>query len=621
LVLGDPGDDILSFLGVIRSLGRGGIEVHIGWYPPDSEALWSRYVARAHELPIYDPDDDRWKTALADLMDRESFDLVIPCSDPSLIPLQLHRSELATHGRIYHLSDEAFRIVSDKLEANELARSVGLRLPRGCTVERLDQIDMIRSELRLPVVLKPQWSYDRVSVGNRRSVQFVDNWEELEQALRELLSLGPVAAQEFFRGRGAGVELLLCEGEPLLEFQHLRLHEPVRGGAGTYRQSMSLTPELRDAAVALLRPLRYTGVAMVEFKVNSKTGEWVFIEVNGRFWGSLPLAVAAGADFPIALFQLLVEGRREFRRDYRVGLRCRSWRDDLWWLISNLRSRRSDPSLPTTPLWKVGLEALTGLVTLKERSDTFALDDPGPAVAELRLIARGTWRSLSRRINRIRLQSSPVRRRLEQRARTALRGAGSILFVCLGNICRSPFAEHYARHCLPADRIIRSAGYHPKALRCCPEMAIAEAAHWAIDLRGHRSQTLSDDLVRAAEAVFVFDEQNFQCIRQNYPSSLPRTHFVGALNRQGPLFIQDPYGLDSSAFERTYQAIAAALQLGSCSLPGPDFGSPLGQASDRLGSTVKRLRQEQSPPGSADREPMSSDWPLSSGSETRRRDP
>jgi predicted ATP-grasp superfamily ATP-dependent carboligase len=255
-------------------------------------------------------------------------------------------------------------------------------------VERLDQIDQIRSELRLPVVLKPQWSYDRVSVGNRRSVQFVDNWEKLEQSLRELLSLGPVAAQEFFRGRGAGVELLLCEGEPLLEFQHLRLHEPPRGGAGTYRQSMSLTPELRDAAVALLRPLRYTGVAMVEFKVNSKTGEWVFIEVNGRFWGSLPLAVAAGADFPLALFQLLVEGRREFRRDYRVGLRCRNWREDLWWLISNLRSRRSDPSLPTTPLWQVGLEALTGLVTLRERSDTFALDDPGPAVAELRLIAR-----------------------------------------------------------------------------------------------------------------------------------------------------------------------------------------------------------------------------------------
>ncbi len=574
LVLGDPGGDIESFLSVIRSLGRGGIEVHVGWCPPDIDALWSRYVARVHELPTYAPDDEDWNTALIDRMDREAFDLVIPCTDPSLIPLQMHRSELETHGRIYLLSDEAFRIVSDKLEANVLARSVGLRLPRECVVERLEQIEQVRGELRLPLVIKPQWSYDRVSVGTRRGVRFVDSWEDLGPTLREMLSIGPVAAQEFFVGHGAGVELLLCKGEPLLEFQHLRLHEPPRGGAGTYRQSMPLTPELRDAAVALLGPLRYTGVAMVEFKVNPKTGEWVFIEVNGRFWGSLPLAVAAGADFPLALFQLLVEGRREFRRNYRVGLRCRNWRNDRWWLTGNLRSRWSDPSLSTTPLWKVGLEALTGVVTLRERSDTFALDDPWPAVAELRSIARDTWRSLSKRIDRVWLQSVPARRRSERRARAALRDARSILFVCMGNICRSPFAQHFARHCLPADRVIRSAGYHPEARRCCPELAIAGAAPWAVDLRDHRSQVVTDDLVRAAEAVFVFDDQNYRRIREEYPSALPRLHFIGALNHQGPLFIEDPYGSDPSAFERAYRAIATALRAGSCSSPGPGSGSP-----------------------------------------------
>jgi len=575
LVLGDPGDNIQSFLSVIRSLGRGGIEVHIGWCPRDSEALWSRYVARKHDLPTYDPEDGRWKAALIDLMDREAFDLVIPCTDPSLIPLQTHRSELETHGRIYLLSDLAFRIVSDKLAANALARSVGLLLPRECVVERLEQIEQGRAELRLPVVLKPQWSYDRVSVGARRGVRLVDCWEDLGQTLNEMLSAGPVAAQEFFRGRGAGVELLLCDGEPLLEFQHLRLHEPPQGGAGSYRQSMPLTPELRDAAVALLRPLRYTGVAMVEFKVSPQTGEWVFIEVNGRFWGSLPLAVAAGADFPLALFQLLVEGRREFRRDYRVGLRCRNWRNDRWWLTDNLRSRWSDPSLPTVALWRFGLEALSSVVTLRERSDTLTLDDPGPAVAELRLIAQDAWRSLSQRIDRAWLQSVLVRRRRERRARAALRDARSILFVCMGNICRSPFAEHFARHCLPADRVIGSAGYHPEARRSCPELAIAGAAPWAVDLRDHRSQTVTADLIQAAEAVFVFDQQNHRRIREDYPSAIPRLHFVGALTHQGPLFIEDPYGSDPSAFERAYRAIANALRAGSCPAPASSSSSPV----------------------------------------------
>ena len=173
LVLGDPADDIQSFLSVIRSLGRGGVEVHIGWCPPDIDALWSRYVARVHRLPTYDQDDGDWKSVLIELMDREAFDLVIPCTDPSLIPLQVHRSELETHGRIYLLSDDAFQVVSDKLKANALARELGLRVPRELAVERPEQIEQVRAELRLPVVLKPQWSYDRLSVGAQRGY---DSW-------------------------------------------------------------------------------------------------------------------------------------------------------------------------------------------------------------------------------------------------------------------------------------------------------------------------------------------------------------------------------------------------------------------------------------------------------------
>ena len=114
---------------------------------------------------------------------------------------------------------------------------------------------------------------------------------------------------------------------------------------------------------------------MVEFKVNPETGEWVFIEVNGRFWGSLPLAVAAGADFPLALFELLAEGRRDFSRAHQVGLRCRNWRADIWWLADNLRSRRKGSNSSSVSLWKVVREALVGLVTLQERSDILMLEN------------------------------------------------------------------------------------------------------------------------------------------------------------------------------------------------------------------------------------------------------
>jgi protein-tyrosine-phosphatase/predicted ATP-grasp superfamily ATP-dependent carboligase len=555
------GDDLRPLLSVIRSLGRGGIEVHIGWHPAHTEALRSRYLNRAHHLPAYRPDDDRWKRSMVELMDRERFDLVIPCSDPTTVPLQTHRAELEPHGRIYLLDDLAFRVVSDKFKANELARSLGIRVPRELVVRRLVESDQVREMFELPVVVKPQWSHDPHALGPRRLVRLVDSWEKLVSALKEMLPAGPVSVQEFVRGRGTGVELLLADGKPLLEFQHQRLHEPPLGGAGPYRQSMALTPELRDAALAFLGAVRYTGVAMVEFKVDPQTKNWAFIEVNGRFWGSLPLAVAAGADFPLALFQFLVEGRREFPRRYRVGLRCRNWRSDLWWLRSNIRAHRSNPSLHTIPLHQFALEALSGVVTLRERSDTFAWDDPGPALKELKLIAEDLGQGVRQRIGRLYLQSRPTRWRLERRARNALNRGASILFVCLGNICRSPFAERIARRYISRERTIRSAGYYPKANRPCPELALETAAEWDVDLHDHRSQLVSDTMLQEFEAVFVFDDQNYQRLAIDFPSVRKRLHFVGALKLDGPLFIADPFGLELSDFERCYRQIAEAISI------------------------------------------------------------
>ena len=150
----------------------------------------------------------------------------------------------------------------------------------------------------------------------------------------------------------------------------------------------------------------------------------------------------------------------------------------------------------------------------------------------------------------------------------------------MGNICRSPFAEHFARSCLPVDRVIRSAGYHPEGMRCCPELAIARAATWEVDLGDHRSQVINDDLIRAAQAIFVFDEQNYRRVRMDYPYVRPRLYFIGALNRLGPLLIRDPYGLGPSAFDQSYRAIAAALRASSCSHPCPGESAPACQIKE-----------------------------------------
>lgn len=553
------GSGTRSFLSVVRSLGRGGVEVHVAWHELDTPALCSRYIYKVHTLSPYGEHSEVWKTDLIALMQSEAFDLVLPCNDPTFIPLQRHHRDLERFGRLYLLNDRAFNVLFDKFKTNELARAAGVLIPRETLVTHHEEIALVKSTFGMPLVLKPLTSFDLQNPSIKQVVRKAYNWEDFDKSLMEMLARGPVVVQEYIHGTGVGVELLMQDGEPLMAFQHVRVHEPLEGGGSSYRQSVAVSPQLQDAALKLLHPLRYTGVAMVEFKVNFKTGVWALMEVNGRFWGSLPLALAAGADFPLALFQLLVEGRTSFPQHFRMGLYSRNLVADLGWQWANLRADGSNPLLSTHPLSKVLAETFVNVFTGKERSDTFTRDDPGPGWAEVRQMMAVGLRSLAEEFTKHYLQLPLVRWLLALRARTALAQARTVLFVCKGNICRSPFGAYLARNYFPADIRVLSAGYYPESGRCSPDVAVKAAAHWDIDLSRHRSKVLTEDLVRQVEVVFVFDFHNFRRVTADYRFSRDRIHFVGALCPDGPLFIADPFGQDIGCFERTYQQVERSL--------------------------------------------------------------
>jgi predicted ATP-grasp superfamily ATP-dependent carboligase len=199
----------------------------------------------------------------------------------------------------------------------------------------------------------------------------------------------PVLLQEYCAGAGDGVELLLHEGRPLAAFQHRRLREvPITGGASAFRESVPLDPLLLDYSTRLLRELRWTGLAMVEFK--SSAGGPRLMEINGRVWGSLPLAVRSGMDFPRRLAELTLNGPPpdgELDTSYRVGVRARNLKLDLVWIANVLLGRKHYSFLPA-PRRAQAITALLELFHPQLKSDVFMLEDPWPGVAELRDVVR-----------------------------------------------------------------------------------------------------------------------------------------------------------------------------------------------------------------------------------------
>jgi predicted ATP-grasp superfamily ATP-dependent carboligase len=187
------------------------------------------------------------------------------------------------------------------------------------------------------------------------------------------------------------------EGRPLAAFQHRRLREvPITGGASSLRESVPLDAGLLRQSVRLLEALEWTGVAMVEFKVGR--GGPRLMEINGRIWGSLPLAVRAGMDFPARLAEMYLSGPppadAPMATRYEVGVRSRNLELDVLWVASVLRRKRRYPFLPA-PRRREAVAAGLRWLSPADGYDILALRDPGPGLAELARIARKLPRKVS----------------------------------------------------------------------------------------------------------------------------------------------------------------------------------------------------------------------------------
>ena len=114
--------------------------------------------------------------------------------------------------------------------------------------------------------------------------------------------------------------MLAQEGRVVASFCHRRLREyPVSGGPSAACESVR-DERLTRYASAVIRELGWTGVAMVEFK---KDDDYRLLEVNPRFWGSLPLATLAGINFPHLLCRQAMGETVSAAPKYRSGVRLR----------------------------------------------------------------------------------------------------------------------------------------------------------------------------------------------------------------------------------------------------------------------------------------------------------
>ena len=154
----------------------------------------------------------------------------------------------------------------------------------------------------------------------------------------------------------------------MAEFMHRRVHEvPYTGGVSSLRESW-WHPAIRDDAVAKLRYLGWHGPAMMEYRWDASSGDFRLLEMNGRFWGSLHLALYAGVDFPLVLVDAFHGHVTRAVRQFPLGLRCRqTFPKEVEYVWSRLKDRQL---LWSSRVWSV-LEFFLLMFDLRVRSDLF----------------------------------------------------------------------------------------------------------------------------------------------------------------------------------------------------------------------------------------------------------
>ncbi len=559
------GDDTRSALAVVRSLGRQGIEVHLGSQDSKSSVRMSRYVTKAEWIRPFSVQSGEWVSHLKMILCAHRYNLVIPTSDSYLVPLVCNIHEFVGLSRFAIPNLRAFEYSYYKHKTLAMARKLQIPYPDSLFVQTREDLEQTSSASRfaLPLILKPASSAVWRD-SNRRdfSVTLARSWPEFYQVGEEILDYVPLLVQTYFQGIGVGQEFLAHNGEVILAFQHRRVHEPRGGGGSSYRVSEALDESMLECSRKILKYLKWDGVIMIEYKKNPASGEFALMEINGRFWGSLPLAVACGADFPFYLYQLLVEEKTPSNPVYRVGIFARNLRRDMGWFLEHMRAERSDPFLPVSRSTHVLFECLN-LLSPKEHWDEWTWDDPRPGLWEsARLAVELTAKlrkSILATVSRAFWTNPICRKSQRQRYLKLLHANARILVVCRGNICRSPFAEAYFKAKNASLQVI-SAGIHALGGRRSPTEARRVSREFGLDLDSHRSRVITKQDMDWADLIICMDFRDYFELKRSFRRVQDKIALLKLFQIRGRgIEISDPWRKDANEYRTCFNDICLAI--------------------------------------------------------------
>jgi glycosyltransferase involved in cell wall biosynthesis/predicted ATP-grasp superfamily ATP-dependent carboligase len=326
-------------LSIIRSLGRKGVPV-IGISASRNEpASRSKFLKSYFIAPFPILEQREFLNFLITFgkkLNRKA--VLFATADEYIEVISKYRETLSEYYNFLLPAKELVEALLDKKGAYELTRDLGLAYPKTYFVNNEDELKAISEKIGYPSILKPRFSHlwrekyteTKVSTANSQD-ELLENFRAIKEDCLE------VSAQEIIPGPDSNVYEFMAyldkHSKPLAYFTCRKIRQyPPNFGIGCFSESKR-HPKVTELGLDFLKKIGHKGLVHIEFKIDSRTNEPVFIEANLRTSFIGELSIASGIDLPYIAYKNLARRGADERptpiSEFQEGVKLLNFELDL----------------------------------------------------------------------------------------------------------------------------------------------------------------------------------------------------------------------------------------------------------------------------------------------------
>ena len=332
----------INSLAVTRELGKQGYTIGNLGNSNLSLSFFSRYSSRKHIVDRFLPSNLYVKKILK-LAKDFNYELIIPLSLKSYNQLSKNRNLIDNSVKLILPPKKSMDIASSKPKTFEFAKKLKIPIPHTLRINKKNIIEMVDfvKKVGFPIVIKG-------SIGGTNNLRYCNKVSDLYNAVKGLLKKEKtVICQEYITGPTNGFYSYYKQGKMKAFFMHQRIKQyPLTGGPSSVARSYK-DKKLLDISCQILNKLKWNGPVMIEYKLDSKSGQYKLIEINPKLWGSLDLTIKSGINIPQIIIKDVMGERISLVKDYKdIYFRWIFPNDFLHFFASNLVEDNFEKNIP-----------------------------------------------------------------------------------------------------------------------------------------------------------------------------------------------------------------------------------------------------------------------------------